>query len=1108
MVAQKGKLTTNLLLELGSLEEEVATKALQGINGVAGIAKELDLDISTGLTTKQAEEHIAIFGRNVFPESPMESYLDLLLGALADPTLIILLAAATVSLVIGIIQEGPEHGWIEGGAIFVAVALVSNISAANDYSKQKQFAELEKTSAKDEKCVVLRNAKPEIINPMDIAIGDVLILQTGDMIPADAIMCDDNVVMSNESSLTGEPEDRKKSQAGNFNLMSSCLVTEADNNFHAVVVGVGENSQWGKIKANLAVESVDTPLQEKLNIMTTQIGYIGLFFAVITFIAMFISIWSRYEGEGSPGKSVVWSGIIRAFILSFTIIVVAIPEGLPLAVTIALAYSTSEMYKDQCLIRVLAACETMGNATNICSDKTGTLTENRMTVVAGWFCGKYFSEEEFGRIADELSADSKVCISDNTSMNRTALLVEGAGGTKAQGNKTEGALMIMARGWGFDYEKICATKFQEGRDKLFAFNSAKKRSTVVVSMPNGTVRVFVKGASEWVIKDCTHIKEADGKEVVMTDAKRKELDELIGTMADRALRTLVLGHVDFESQDALRTASANWEENPPDAANLVCDCIVGIIDPLRGDVKDAVATAQAAGVVVRMVTGDNIRTASAIAKQCGILMEGGLAVEGPVFRKMTPANADVALKSLQVMARSSPDDKHLMVTRLNGGAIPKDQEAWEAFHAKNPEFKWETHKDLLLPGYLEEWKSTRPGGGEVVGVTGDGTNDAPALKAADVGLSMGITGTKVAQGASDIVILDDRFSSIVRAIMWGRSVFDNIRKFLQFQLTVNVVALILVFIGAAAGFGQPLTAVQMLWVNLIMDTLGALALGTEKPTPELLQRKPYKRNSSLVSKPMWRNIFVQSAYQLVLLLCLLFAGAKWFNVRDISTKPCFNYEVKDVATIVKDTAGNAMACGEWNTHCKGMDGTLCYNLMGYSKYKDFIDTCLTCETVDYTHGSIIFNAFIWCQIFNEYTARSIHSQWNPFHNIFTNPLFFAVSIFSALAQVLMVQYGGRFTSTTPLTVEQTLLTIAMGAASVLVGMAMRFIPVEEDPSSFYGSPDVETVGIWQQITDCCSYSGENEYFHWGPLHSKKDAKAGGDVEFAAVSTTSDEVKAV
>ncbi|GMI24186.1 hypothetical protein TeGR_g7000, partial [Tetraparma gracilis] len=386
--------------------------------------------------------------------------------------------------------------------------------------------------------------------------------------------------------------------------------------------------------------------------------------------------------------------------------------------------------------------------------------------------------------------------------------------------------------------------------------------------------------------------------------------------------------------------------------------------------------------IVRMITGDNLETACAIAREAGIFTDGGVAMEGKELRELTPAELDGVLPRLQVVARSSPHDKNIIVQRLNGELLPKTREEWEEVH---PESSWERDRDRVLPGYREEWELARGGeGGEVVGVTGDGTNDGPALKAADVGLSMGISGTDVAKDASDIVILDDNFSSIVKAVLWGRSVYDNIRKFLQFQLTVNVVALTVTFLSSIGGYQPPLNAVMMLWVNLIMDTMGALALGTEPPTQELLLRPPYKRDSSLISRPMWRNILVQSVYQLWLLLFMLFEGPEFFS------------------------------CVDGSAH----------------------------------HFTLLFNAFVFCQIFNEFNAREIGDDFRPVKLLHKSPMFLGVIFITVAGQYWIVQYGGDFTSTVPLNEDEWIITAVLGAFSIPVGLLMRLIPVSEDPRSF------------------------------------------------------------
>eukprot|EP01039_Chlorochromonas_danica_P002835 gene2837-3095_t len=984
MSGPNGELTQSLLDSLNVEQaREDNRKHLDELGGVEILAKIIGVNLITGWSHDDVLAMRQRFGTNAFPESPMESYFTLLLRALSDGILLILIAASTVSLIIGVLTH-PEDGWIEAVAIFIAIFLVSNITAGNDYSKQLQFRALEASSQNDERASVLRNGSIERVNPKDIVVGDIVVLQAGDSIPADCILIDKSTVLSNESSLTGEPEDIKKTRDKDCFLLSSCLITEGED-CKALVIGIGTRSQWGKIKANLVSEAVNTPLQDKLEDMAKWIGKVGVVFAVATFIALVVSIWARHDG-----KDVV-DGFVKAFIIAVTIVVVSIPEGLPLAVTLALAYSTKKMYQDQCFIRVLAACETMGNATNICSDKTGTLTENRMTVVEGWFADNIVNQEEFPKVT--LTDNVKSLIAEQVAINRSAYLIhKDADGRLLDrpqiiGNKTEGALVMMIRSWGFDYEQVKETKYNQDIDRIYNFNSAKKRSTAVVHQSDGTVRIFCKGASEWILKDCTHYLLPTGKTASLTPEKRDQLEEHILSMAGNALRTLCLAHRDFESAESLPNG---WEDNPPDNSRLILDCIVGIIDPLRSDVKEAVRMAQEAGVTVRMVTGDNIATACAIARQCGILTPTGLAVEGPTFRRMKPKDVDAILPRLQVLARSSPDDKYLLVTRLNGHGIPSDREEWVKKFKDREGVTWEKDRDLLLPGYREEWEESRPE----------------------------------------------------------------------------------VFISAIAGFEVPLNAVQLLWVNLVMDTMGALALGMEEPTPELLQRKPYKRTASLISWPMYRNIIFQAFFQLLLLLLLLFQGAKWFDVsKGIG---CLDYKVESYNQ--RWDLGNreispwgTFACNDFKTYCDG-EGLECLEeqrvLMGngtayhlaMSDLEDFDSKCLECKKEDYTHNTIIFNTFIFCQVFNEYNARSIFDEWNAFKNIQHNPIFIFITLITIGFQIILVNFGGDFLKTTPLSIEQWLITVALGAISLPMGVFMRVFPIAEDPNSFFDNNSNGTAG--------------------------------------------------
>lgn len=602
---------------------------LKAAGGVTGLLKLLGTNPDSGVEDDSVEERRALFGCNTLPSTPRKTFWQLFVDTFDDATLQILIVAAIVSLIIGI-YDNPSTGYVEGCAILAACLIVSVVTALNDYQKETQFREL--SAVNDEVDVkVFRSGAFKTIPVGDIVVGDIVSLDAGDDIPCDGVIVTNDGLEVDESALTGEPEEISKDFENDPFVLSGCTTVAGTARF--VAIAVGKNSQWGVIKSHLEKEQEETPLQEKLDDMAAMIGNVGIGAAAATFIAMMcikIFINPEYLHDVS-----VFHHALEAFIIGVTIVVVAVPEGLPLAVTISLAFSTKKMLADQNLIRVLAACETMGNATNICSDKTGTLTENRMTVVEGIFA----NTKDINCINPlGISINAIETILECIACCSTARVLPGDTATSADevvdsrpkliGNKTEAAMLLLAKSsWGnkddVDARREAANFGKEGGSRLFPFSSKRKRMTVLVNK-NSTWTLYHKGAAELLLENCSTFMDVDGSEKELTDEKREFYNRVIAEYANKALRCVALCHRrKIESVVDTDLSKITLEEVEEKLEKKMClHALVGIADPLRDDVIDAVATCQKAGIFVRMVTGDNIETARAIAKQAGILTEG------------------------------------------------------------------------------------------------------------------------------------------------------------------------------------------------------------------------------------------------------------------------------------------------------------------------------------------------------------------------------------------------------------------------------------------------------------------------------------------------------
>ncbi|KAG6960018.1 hypothetical protein JG688_00009816 [Phytophthora aleatoria] len=870
------KLVAGDLIRLIETQHEHQAEQLAKLGGITGVAASLGVNIAQGLNTndsadlKQRED---TFGSNYIPPPKAKTLLELMWEAFQDMTIIVLTISGILSVILAItVGDHPDTGWIEGACIIFAVLVVTMVTAINDYQKEAQFRALNAVK-EDEKIKVIRNGVPAEVSKFGLVVGDVVRVDLGDIVPADGIVFDQKELKLDESAMTGESDLMVKNTENPF-LLSGTKVMEGLGKM--LVICVGESSQAGIIKklilgkdkekekakakeaekktapsaaattphpdppkgANGTVEQTEeydngetqSPLEAKLNRLTILIGKLGTTVALLVFIIMSIrfSVHNFTGDDKKEWKAKYISDYLQFFIVAITVLVVAIPEGLPLAVTISLAYSVKKMLTDNNLVRHLDACETMGSATTICSDKTGTLTTNRMTVMQIWIGGQEFSSAS--QATDEMSESTRDVFCNGVCVNSTAEILPSkvpGGQPEHTGNKTECALLQFVRDCGVDYSNVRANT-EIGH--MLTFSSKKKR-----------------------IK----MKRLDGQE----------------------FRTRVL--------------------------------------------------------------------------------DGNGNIIQSEFDKIWPL--------LRVMARSSPKDKYTLVTGL-------------------------MQSNLM------------PYGPQVVAVTGDGTNDAPALKKANVGFAMGISGTAVAKDASDIILMDDNFTSIVGAIKWGRNVYDSIAKFLMFQLTVNVVAISLAFLGAVILEQSPLTAVQLLWVNLIMDSFASLALATEPPTQALLERRPYPKTKPLLSKIMTKHIVGQSIYQLVILLLLTFVGEKMLDV----------------------PSGRFQDLDEDHKH----DPT--------------------------QHMTVIFNTFVWMQLFNELNCRKIHDEPNVLEGLLGNRVYIYVTLLQILMQLVIVQCTGSFFNCEPLTAGQWGISIGLGAVSMPLRVVLRCLSAKWLPAF---CQDAEAVDV-------------------------------------------------
>jgi len=1073
----------NINNRLGHDVRDKVLPELEKFGGYDGICEKLQTSVNGGIQQSEVQARQEAFGRNYVEQAPLTPFLVFCLEALKDPTLIFLCFASLVSIIIGTAFEPPEClGWLDGMAIMCAVAVVVFVGAAQESAKERQFRDLT-DKAGDDLVNLIRGGVQVRVSNREVVVGDVLVLSTGDIIVADGLVFERNTLKIFEGALTGEshaiskgnyefkekghfsvppdldlqqmnvPGDTPEARAAKYEptpdktplVFKGTEVQDGEGKMLVIAVGLNTYEQIlmeDKGGGDDDDEGGRSILQVKLDDMTIMITKIGACFGIGIIIILFIRFAVLFSTKACCKEewdnAVHNSQWITFLITGITIFVVAVPEGLPLAVTIALAFSVKKMMTDMNMVKTSSACETMGSATTICSDKTGTLTTGRMTAVRVW-CGGVSHDDaaaSFASLPEVFRSVLPHALVVNTSFKSEVETDIDGGVVRYEGNDTECALLLLANallGRGKSYANIReAFPIDQPQRSSIAFSSERKAMSTIVPFAarggKGVFRMFTKGAADMVLPKCESILGAEGGVAPLSQEARQGISDEIARLASEGLRTLLVAYRDFEEDPGVTHSAQDYEHE----AALTFVSLIGMEDHLRPEVPDAIRTCHAAGITVRMITGDDARTAASVAVKCGILQsatESGV-MTGEQFRGLVTGPDDRLIMeefdrvwpTLRVLARSSPLDK------------------------------------LTLVAGLQASRLTTP---QTVAVTGDGTNDAPALKRADVGFAMGKTGTQVAQHAADIIVMDDNFASIVQAVKWGRCVYDNICKFLQFQLAVNLSACFMAVIGASILTESPLTVIQLLWINMIMDSFASLALATEDPRPDLLTRAPYPRDQPIMSRRMMRFMLGHGTWQLIVLSCLIFLVGdvcQMGTTADECVPGSTQHNLWSDLRSGRPTAFDISYFGLNATCAPPFDAedSSTYTLVGGKgnatkvplRGPGYCLKAVSTENLPTQHYTMVFTSFVALQWFNQINARKIHGELNPFSGILGNGYFLGIMLMEAVLQWAMVQVPGVNTAMgcAALTMEQWLLCILIGATSLPINLLVCMIKPEWLPS--------------------------------------------------------------